>query len=142
MAKDTTISVAGRNAAIDPLMVLLNGGTLEIRTGAKPATPETAASGTLLTTHALAATFAGAASSGSATANAIGNGTAAAGGTAGYGRFKTSGGTAVMDVIVGGTAEGDSAGTVNILLTTKVIVVGDVVSVTAFTYSMPASSAL
>ncbi len=73
--------------------------TIEIRTGAKPATPETAASGTLLATVAISGSFTS--SGGVLTAADPAAATVAATGTAGHFRLKKSGGTAVLDGTVG-----------------------------------------
>lgn len=74
-------------------------GLLKIYTGAQPATPDTAATGTLLVTLPLSAT-AGSVSGGVLTFNAISQADAVATGTAGYARVTTSGGTAVIDLDV------------------------------------------
>ena len=78
-------------------------GTLKVYTGAKPSTPETAATGTLLATFTLADPAAAAPSAGVATYNfspAI-SATVAASGTAGWFRVADSNGTAVYDGTVG-----------------------------------------
>jgi hypothetical protein len=79
-----------------------SAATIEIRSGAKPATPETAASGTLLATVVISGSFT---STGgvltSANPAAV---TIAATDTAGHFRVKTSGGTAKLDGTV--TASG------------------------------------
>lgn len=72
---------------------------LEIRSGAKPATPETAATGTLLVSLTVSGSFT---SSGGVLTSADPAAVApTASGTAGYFRLKTSGGTAVLDGTVG-----------------------------------------
>jgi hypothetical protein len=76
-----------------------SAATIEIRSGTKPATPETAASGTLLATVAISGSFT--ASGGSITAADPASVTVAASGTAGHFRVKTSGGTAKIDGTVG-----------------------------------------
>lgn len=73
--------------------------TIEIRTGAKPATPETAATGTLLGTVTISGSFTS--TGGSLTAADPATVTAVASGTAGYFRIKTSGGTAKIDGTIG-----------------------------------------
>jgi hypothetical protein len=73
--------------------------TIEIRTGSKPATPETAATGTLLATVAISGSFT--ASSNVLTAADPAAASVVASGTAGYFRLKQSGGTAVLDGTVG-----------------------------------------
>ena len=71
--------------------------TLEIRTGVKPTTPETAASGTLLATVMIGAWTGTSNGSGNVTAGDPGGVTISASGDAGYFRLKTSGDTALMD---------------------------------------------
>ena len=80
------------------------GATIEIRSGAKPATPETAASGTLLATVTISGSFTS--SGGALTAADPASVAPAASGTAGYFRLKQSGGTAVLDGTVTATGGG------------------------------------
>lgn len=75
------------------------GASIQIRSGAKPATPETAATGTLLATVTISGSFS--ASGGAITAADPGSVTPAASGTAGYFRLLTSGATAILDGTVG-----------------------------------------
>ena len=72
---------------------------LEIRSGAKPATPETAASGTLLVSITISGSFTS--TGGVLTAADPASTAPAASGTAGHFRLKQSGGTAVLDGTVG-----------------------------------------
>ena len=95
-----TISAAAAQAMAAALATDIgSAATIEIRSGAKPATPETAASGTLLATVAVSGSFT--ASGGSITAADPASVTVAASGTAGHFRVKTSGGTAKIDGTVG-----------------------------------------
>lgn len=95
-----TISAAAANAMAAALATDVgSAATIEIRSGAKPATPETAASGTLLATVAISGSFT--AAGGSITAADPASVTVAASGTAGHFRVKTSGGTAKIDGTVG-----------------------------------------
>lgn len=71
------------------------GATIEFRSGSKPATPETAASGTLLATTVISGSFTS--TGGVLTAADPASVTVAASGTPGYFRVKTSGGTAKID---------------------------------------------
>ena len=80
------------------------GATIEIRSGAKPATPETAASGTLLATVTISGSFTSTA--GVLTAADPASASPAASGTAGHFRLKQSGGTAVLDGTVTATGGG------------------------------------
>jgi hypothetical protein len=100
-------------------------GTLELRTGAQPATPETAASGTLLATFTLADPSFEAPASGSMDldANPDLTATAAATGTAGWARVKASDGTAIFDGAVA------TSGT-EFTITSTSIVSGETVTVT------------
>jgi len=104
------ISNVAARAAADAVAVLLNGGTVEIRTGAPPATVEDTATGTLLATLSFANPAFAAASDTNpgarALANSITGDTAAdANGLAGWFRAKTSGGVAVIDGTVGGVVQ-------------------------------------
>ena len=92
-------SIVARNAALDAKAALANNGYLRIYTGTKPATPETAASGTLVAELQMNATAFGAASGGVITAAAITSDSASdATGTAGWFRiFKSDGTTALWD---------------------------------------------
>ncbi|HWU21551.1 MAG TPA: hypothetical protein VN088_08500 [Nocardioides sp.] len=129
----TRISVAAQNAAADAIGALLNAGTIEIRSGAQPATVGTAATGILLGTLTLSATAFGASSAGTAAANAItGDSSADATGTAGWFRAKASGGTGVIDGSVTATGGGG-----DMTLDSVSIVVGGTINVTSWTITMP-----
>lgn len=78
--------------------------TIEIRSGTKPATPETAASGTLLATVAISGSFTS--TGGVLTSADPAAVSPAASGTAGHFRVKQSGGTAVLDGTVTATGGG------------------------------------
>jgi hypothetical protein len=98
--------IAANKAKLDAMLAQLDGGTIELRVGAQPATPATAASGTLLATLTFGTpAFSAATTSGNnalGTANAITDDSDAdATGTAGWFRCKTSGGVAVFDGAVG-----------------------------------------
>ena len=80
------------------------GGIIEIRSGAKPATPETAASGTLLVSITISGSFTS--TGGVLTAADPAAASPAASGTAGHFRLKKSGGAAVLD----GTATATGGG--------------------------------
>jgi hypothetical protein len=75
------------------------GSSIRIYSGTKPATPETAATGTLLATVAISGSFT--ATSGVLTSADPAAVTPAAAGTAGWFRLLTSGGTAILDGTVG-----------------------------------------
>ena len=122
------LAIQGRNASIDAVNTLLNGGTLEIRTGT-PAAIDGAPTGTVLATLSINATAFGAASAGSATFNAIVDVTATAAGTAGHYVAKDSGGNAERNGTVG----------VEMTLNNTTFGIGDDVSVTGWTFSQGTS---
>ena len=95
-----TISASAANSLASALATAIgSGASIEIRSGSKPATPETAATGTLLATVAITGSFT--ASGGSITSADPAAVAPSTSGTAGYFRVKTSGGTAVIDGTVG-----------------------------------------
>lgn len=101
------MSEAARNAALTALSSLLDGGgTLNIYTGSRPATPETTASGTLLASLALSSAAFGAASGASIPANSIIDAAILATDTAGYCRLADSAGVGVIDGDVGVVSSG------------------------------------
>lgn len=124
----TQQSVAQRNAGVDAKNALLNGGTVEIRTGAEPSIGTE--SGTVLATFTIANPAFPAASGGSASANAISDVTASATGTAGHYIAKNSSNA----IIRSGTA--GTSGT-DMILNTSSITSGDNVSITAWNTSEP-----
>lgn len=81
-----------------------SGAIIEIRSGTKPATPETAASGTLLASITISGSFSS--SGGVLTAADPASVSPAASGTAGYFRLRTSGSTAILDGTVTATGGG------------------------------------
>ena len=102
-----TISTAAASAMADAITALVDAGsgagTIKVYTGAKPATPATAASGTLLATFTLADPSSAAAVAGVATWDFDPDisATVAADGTAGWFRVADSNGNAVFDGTVG-----------------------------------------
>lgn len=125
------IGTNARNASVDGVTALLNGGTIKLYTGSQPANPQTAPSGTLLATIGLGSPAFAAAVGGSASMNATTPDTDAdATGVAGWARFATSGGVGVFDVTVGVSGAEINLNSVNISA-------GAEVSVTAFTYTQP-----
>ncbi len=123
---------AACNAIVDAIDVGAgSNGTIEIRTGSQPATPQTAASGTLLGTLNFAATAFGNAAAGVAVANAIASDTDAdASGTAGWARVYDADGNAVCDMDIG-----QGSGTLNFDNTT--IVAGGTIAITSFSITVP-----
>lgn len=129
----TRISTAARNAAVSGITTLLNSGTVEVRTGSQPATPGTAATGTVLATLDLSATAFGAPATGTATANAItGDSSADASGTAGWFRAYDSSTNAVIDGSITATGGGG-----DMTLDNVAIVQGGTVNMTSWTITMP-----
>lgn len=109
-----TISAAAAQAMGAALATDIgSAATIEIRSGSKPATPETAASGTLLATVAISGSFTS--SGGALTAADPASVTVAATGTAGYFRVKTSGGTAKIDGTVGTSGADMNLSTVSLV---------------------------
>jgi hypothetical protein len=92
-------SLNSRNAAANAVAALCNSGFIQVYSGTRPATPDTALSGNiLLATLTFGATAFAAASSGVATANAITSGTVVVSGTASFARaFKSDDSTVVGD---------------------------------------------
>lgn len=125
-------SIITRNAAVNAMTPLCNSGKLRIYTGTKPATPETAASGTLLCELTLNATAFAAASGGVSTANAITSDSAADNtGTAGWFRITQSDGTTAVCDGDCGTSGAD------LNMPTLSIVAMAVISCSALTFTLP-----
>lgn len=125
-------SIVARNAELDAIAPLFNSGYLRIYTGAPPATPETAASGTLLAELRFNATAFGAAAAGVIVANAItSDASADATGTAGWCRsLKSDGTTALIDGDV-------STSGAFLNLNSVAIQVGATVAVTSYSITDP-----
>jgi hypothetical protein len=132
MALNTRLGVAARNAAIDAICALVNGGYLRLYDGSQPATPADAPGATLLAELTLNATAFQAAVNGQATANAITDDSSAnAGGTATWCRvLKSDGTTAIWDGSVG-------TATANVVLNSTSISAGARVSISSMTFSLP-----
>jgi hypothetical protein len=127
------VSTASRNTMIDAWTALLNGGSIRIYDGSRPATPETAVSTqTLLATLTFGSPAFGSAASASAAANAITADSAIdTNGTAAWARILTSGGTAVADCTVSATGGGG-----DIQFPTVSFVAGVEASISSFTVSL------
>ena len=137
MASGFKLSTAARNAAADGIVDLIDAGAaagyIEHRTGAPPATPATADSGTLLGTTTFSDPSFGAAASGTATASAITSDTSADNsGDAGHFRVKDSDG----NVIFQGTS-GEAADSTDMTFDNKTIVAGGTIAVSSFTVTQP-----
>ena len=139
MALEFAISTAARNAACDAIVDLVDGGAgagyIEIRTGAAPATPATADSGTLLGTCPFSDPAFGNAATGVATANAITSDTTAdATGTAGHFRIKDS-----NAVVIAQGSAGEAGDTPDMVFDNKSIIAGGTIAITSMTITVPAS---
>jgi hypothetical protein len=100
-----TIAAASAQAMGSALATDIGAGSIiEIRSGSKPATPETAASGTLLVSITVSGSFTS--TGGVLTAADPAAVAPTASGTAGHFRIKKSGGTAVIDGTVTATGGG------------------------------------
>lgn len=132
------LPTASRNALAAAFTALLDagaaGGTIDIRTGAAPASPNDAATGTLLATLTLDPVSFGAPVTGVATLDAtpVITTTGLAAGTAGWARMKDSNGTSVRDITVG-----TSGAELN--LDNLVIAVGQTINLTSGTVTQPVS---
>jgi hypothetical protein len=133
MATTTRMSVEARNAALDAQAALFNNGYLRLYSGAQPATPNTAASGTLLAELRFGATaFPAASGGGPLVANAITDDASAdASGTPGYYRcLKSDGVTPINDGEVGTSGA-------NLNMDSSSIVAGARISITSFQHALP-----
>ena len=122
-------SVASRNAALDAIETTIGTApTLEIRTGAAPATCATADSGTVLATMTLPSDWLAAAGSGSKALSGTWHDTSAdAAGTAGHFRIK-AGATCHIQGSVTATGGGG-----DMTLDNAVLASGQQVTITSFT---------
>jgi hypothetical protein len=132
------LSDSARNAKVDAAVDKLDvgtgtaGGTIKIYTGSQPATPATAASGTLLATVVLANPAFGSASGGSATLTDPASVNAVATGTAGWARFADRDGAVVFDGDVTATGGGGV-----VTLSSTSLTSGAAVDITGGTYTQP-----
>ena len=125
------LATSARNAACNAVVDLLDvsaPGTIQIRSGTRPATPNTTATGTLLATVTLANPAFGSASSGVATLTDPASVTGAAAGTASWFRALDGASAAVMDGDVTATGGGG-----DLTLNTTTISVGLTVDITGGT---------
>lgn len=133
-----TLATTARTAMADALVDLLDAGAgagkIEIRSGTRPANPNTTATGTLLATVTLIDPAFGAASSGVATLTDPAAVTAVATATATWFRAMDSNNAAVFDGDVTATGGGG-----DLTLATTSITTGLSVDVTGGTVTMPVS---
>lgn len=135
-----TLSTASRNGMCDALVDRFDAGpaagTLEIRSGSRPASAEDAATGTLLATVTLVDPAFGNAATGVATLADPAAVTAVATGTASWFRGKDSTGATVLDGSVTATGGGG-----DLTLATTSITSGLSVDLTGGTITQPAGTA-
>lgn len=124
---------AARNRQVDSIGDDFNGATLKIYTGSQPAAGA-AATGTLLVTITLPGDAMAAASAGAASKSGTWSGTAGNTGTAGWFRIESAAGTRWYDGAVTGTGGGGE-----IELSSTSITSGQVITITSFTVTQPAS---
>jgi hypothetical protein len=135
------LSTAARNAATNAVVVLpdadVGAGSIQIRTGAQPASADNAATGTLLATLTLADPSFGASAAGVSTLDAtpVLSTTGVAAGTAGWFRMLDNSGDTVLDGAVTATGGGGE-----LELNTTTISIGVTVEITAGTLTTPAST--
>lgn len=136
-----TLSLANtaRTAMCDALVDLLDAGTgagtIEIRSGTRPANPNTTATGDVLATITLETPAFGSASNGVATINDPDPVVAVAAGTATWFRAYDGDGNAVFDGDVGATGSG-----ADLELATTSITTGLTVDITGGTVTVPAAA--
>jgi hypothetical protein len=137
MATAFQISAAARNAIITAAAALVDAGsgpgTLEIRTGAAPATPATADSGTLLLDEELTDPAFDITGPTADLGDTV-TGTVLASGDAGHWRIKDSDG----NVIFQGSA-GEAADTPDMVFDEKSLVLGGTVAVSVLSITAPAA---
>lgn len=123
---DATIDAVG-----DAEGALFDGGTVQFRTGAQPATPDTAASGTLLGTVTLANPAFLGSTGGVNTADTITSDTSAdASGTVAHARILDS-----VAAIIGDASCGSGSGDFD--FDNPVVVIGGTIAVTSLTLNTP-----
>jgi len=131
MALTPKLANVGANAAANAVTVLLNSGYLDLFDGTQPTDADTAIGAQVKLAHIpLSAAAFGTAVAGVATANAIvSNSAAVATGTATWFRaYRSNGTTAVFDGSVGTSG-------CNVNLSTVALTVGDLIAVSAFSYT-------
>lgn len=145
MTAQPMMSMAAAIAGLNAALALINAGSppgkIKIYSGSAPATVETSASGTLLSsglafsnTSFPTAVDGGSNGLATATANAISSDTSAANsGTAGYFRATNAAGTAVLQGACG-TSSAD------MIMNTTTITAGDTISITSFVVTLPDGS--
>lgn len=124
---------AATNGIVDRLDAGAGAGIVRVYTGAPPATPQAAVTGTLLVAFVLSDPAFGAASAGVATGSGLPKtGTGLAAGTAGWFRAVDSDGTGVWQGTVTATGGGG-----DMTMDTTTVSVGLTVNLTALSYTTP-----
>jgi len=124
------------NAALDQMEAAIGlSPTLEIRTGAPPASPEDPDAGTLLATLTLPSDWMAAASGASKAKAGTWSGTVTVSGTAGHFRIKTSGGAPSGDGTVSQRTEDGGTGDMRLAQASAALVAGQGFTVSNFTIS-------
>jgi len=95
------LNTSMRNTKVDAITAQLAGGTMKIYTGAQPASPNDAASGTLLCTINIPDPAFGAAAAAVASKSGVWSGLGVADGTAGWARLSNAASTKSFDISVG-----------------------------------------
>lgn len=130
------LATSARNAACDAVVDLIDAGagagTMQIRSGTRPATPATSATGTLLVTVTFADPAFGTSSTGSATCTDPAGVSAVATGTATWCRVFDSNAAVVMDGTVTATGGGG-----DVTLASTSITSGDLIDITGGQVTMP-----
>lgn len=138
-----TLSTAVRNTLADALDAAWNGGTLELRSGARPASANDANAGTLLGAVALPADLYAAAAAGSKALTGQVAVTVTAAGTIGHVRLRQSGDTGAAaatgtqhraDLSASATGGGGE-----VVFDNPAVAVGQVVTITSLPLTVPAS---
>lgn len=133
--RSTRSSIYMLGVALTALIAEHAGGKIKVYTGGQPATPETAASGTLLVTMTIGAIGTISVANRVLTASSITAGVAVAAGTAGWFRVMNAAETQVLwDGVVGSSADADQQ---NLELPTTTIAVGMSVGASSLTYTIP-----
>lgn len=132
-----TLSTAARNASTDAITAIADSGTgpavVKIYSGSKPASPQDAATGTLLATVTLGDPSFAASANGTATGTDPASVNAVASGTAAWFRLESSSGAAVFDGTVTATGAGG-----DMQLSSTALTSGAAVDLTAVSHTTPA----
>jgi len=120
-----------RTAQAGAIKTAFDGGKLQIRTGAQPADPDSAASGTLLVEIDLPTPAFAAAAGGATAKTGTWQGIAVATDVAGWARFISADTTKNFDVSI---TEGGGGG--DLIIDDEDVVTGSVVTCTTFTYTV------